>query len=65
MIKVCDGEKVYYLLSKTEYRKSDAVLKAFEMCGNTFSLTSAQSIEYGQFLVCKSDGDYWCITMEE
>jgi len=61
MIKVCDGEKVYYLVPKG--KKSEAVKLAFELFGNNFSITSAtKKDEYGNFLVDRNDGKYWCIS---
>lgn len=62
MIRVCDGEKIYFLILKADCKKSEAVKIAFELCGKSFSLTSGTKHDkYGDFLVDRDSGEYWCI----
>lgn len=65
MITVSDGEKVYYLIEKRKSKISEVVKIAFELCGSVFSITSAKKHdEYGNYLVDRDEGEYWCIERE-
>lgn len=62
MISVCDGEKNYFLFKKAEYTKKQAIKEARRIIKGDIDISYADEMKYGQYYICRKQGDYYCIS---
>lgn len=65
MVQTCDGEKNYLLFHKNEYSEEEAIKEAKKILPGNLKIEYADSRGYGQYTVCKEQGEYYCISEEK
>lgn len=64
MILTCDGEKNYLLFPKNKYSEEQAMREAKKILSGNLKIEYADSRDYGQYTICKKQGNYYCISVE-